>query len=188
MCRFFLASQSLKLPEGDSDYFSFLVPMERVFEEFIAGFIRSHFSGLQPEVQSVYELARAEGKRVFGIKNDIWLPGSSVILDTKYKCIDSRPQDIFSQINQGDIYQMIAYAIRRNSTEVHLLYPQTMAEATDFTFEVTDALAAETIHIHIHLIPVMVPDESLLAGKSVDEVLTPLLKKKFAAILKSEPD
>jgi 5-methylcytosine-specific restriction enzyme subunit McrC len=123
-----------------------------------------------------------------GIKNDIWLPGASVILDTKYKCIDSQPQDIFSQISQGDIYQMVAYAIRRNSTKVHLLYPQTMAEAADFTFEVTDALAAKTIHMHVHLIPVMVPGESLLAGKSVAQVLTPLLKEKFAAILKSEPE
>jgi hypothetical protein len=26
--------------------------MERVFEEFIAGFIQRHFPGLQPEVQS----------------------------------------------------------------------------------------------------------------------------------------
>jgi 5-methylcytosine-specific restriction enzyme subunit McrC len=188
MCRFFLANRSLKLPDDNSDYFSFLVPMERVFEEFVAGFIMSHFSGLQPEVQSVHELAKAEGKRVASIKNDIWLPGSSVILDTKYKCIDSPPQDILSQIAQGDIYQMIAYAIRRNSTEVHLLYPQTIAEATDLSFEVTDALAAKIIHIHVHVIPVMVPDESLLASKSVAEVLTSLLKEKFAAILKSEPN
>jgi hypothetical protein len=63
-----------------------------------------------------------------------------------------------------------------------------MAEAADFTFEVTDALAAKTIHMHVYLVPVMVPDVSLLAGKSVAQVLTPLLKEKFAAILKSEPE
>jgi 5-methylcytosine-specific restriction enzyme subunit McrC len=185
MCRFFLASQQLKVPHDQGEYFSFLVPMERVFEEFVAGFIQSHFPGLQFEVQSVHELASSDGKRVAGIKNDIWLPGRSVIIDTKYKCIGTGPHTTMSQIGHSDIYQMVAYAVRRKCTEVHLVYPQT-TDAADFCFEVTDSLAGKTINMHVHLIPVIVSEESLLQGNSVAAILMPLLQKKFAGIFKTE--
>jgi 5-methylcytosine-specific restriction enzyme subunit McrC len=184
MCRFFLANGKLKVPEDWANSFSFLVPMERVFEEFIAGFIERHFPRLQPQIQSVYELATTGGKRISSLKMDIWLPGSSVILDTKYKCLDAGSA-LTGGIEHSDLYQMIAYAVRRKSTEVHLIYPQTRPGTGSFSFEVADALAAKTITMHVHQVPVMVPDECQLEGKSVADVLTPLLKETLAAIVKS---
>lgn len=182
MCRFFLANEKLKLPEEKGSYFSFLLPMERVFEEFVAGFIEQHFPEFQPEAQSTQDFASFNGKRVLQIRNDLWLPGSGIIIDTKYKCIDSEPQNIINQIQHNDLYQMVAYAVSGACTEVHLIYPQTNA-TEDVILEVKDALSSEIICIHIHLIPVMIDKESQLAGKSVAELLTPLLKARFEAIL-----
>jgi 5-methylcytosine-specific restriction enzyme subunit McrC len=185
MCRFFLANEKLKGPEDKGSYFAFLLPMERVFEEFVAGFIEQHFAELQPEVQSTQAFASYNGKRVLQIRNDIWLPGAGVILDTKYQCMEPDSQNILSQVQHADLYQMVAYAVSRNCTTVHLIYPQT-TDAEDITLEVTDALAAIPVRIHIHLIPVMVMRESQLSGRSVAEVLTPLLKRKFTGILKKD--
>ncbi len=183
MCRFFLANERLKLPEEQGRYFSFLLPMERVFEEFVAGFIEHHFPELQPEVQAVHTFASDQGKRILQIRNDIWMPGLGIVLDTKYKCIDAGSQSIISQLQHSDLYQMVAYAVSRNCTEVHIVYPQT-GHAEEVTLAIPDGLAGKTIRVHLHLIPVMIPHESQLAGESVADVLTPLLKKKFEGILK----
>lgn len=183
MCRFFLANERLKVPEENGTCFSFLLPMERVFEEFVAGFIAHHFPELQPEVQAVHTFASNQGKRILHIRNDIWVPGSGIILDTKYKCIDAGSQSLVSQLQHSDLYQMVAYAVSRNCTEVHMIYPQT-GQAEEVTLEIPDALAGKIIYVHLHLIPVMMPNDSQLAGESVVDVLTPLLKKKFEVILK----
>jgi 5-methylcytosine-specific restriction enzyme subunit McrC len=181
MCRFFMSGEKMKVPEEKGNFFSFIVPMERVFEEFVAGFVEKHFPELGAEVQSSQDLAFSAGKKIFRIKNDIWLPGTSVIIDTKYKCIDSQPQNVISQIEHSDLYQMVAYAVSRKCTEIHLLYPQTKA-SDDIEFDVRDALADKNIRIHVHLIPVKVAGEQELMGKSVADILTPILLEKFAAI------
>ena len=51
-----------------------------------------------------------------------------LIVDTKYKIRDKK--DSKKGISQGDMYQMLAYAVRRNTDQVLLIYPKNNGEAT----------------------------------------------------------
>jgi 5-methylcytosine-specific restriction enzyme subunit McrC len=97
--------------------------MEQVFENFVSGFIRQHFPAIQSRIQSTSYLATVQGENVFQMRNDIWLPETSVVIDIKYKILDNEPENIKSSILQSDLYQMLAYAVRRKATHVHLIYP-----------------------------------------------------------------
>jgi 5-methylcytosine-specific restriction enzyme subunit McrC len=127
MCRFFLAHQFLNLQHDDQRHFCFLVPMETVFEDFVSGFLETHFSErFQIQSQATGWLTK---ERVFQIRNDVLLTeratGRVLVIDTKYKIRRPEPGDRKAGIDQSDLYQMIAYALRRGTDRVLLLYPAT---------------------------------------------------------------
>lgn len=130
MCRFFLSDQYLNRLNAHQQHFCFLVPMDMVYEDFIAGVVRSQL-GHQYTVktQSTDFLAQSEptGKAVFQIRNDLVLTdrqtGASLVVDTKYKIRPSETTDPKAGISQSDLYQMISYGLRRNTRQVVLLYP-----------------------------------------------------------------
>jgi 5-methylcytosine-specific restriction enzyme subunit McrC len=105
MCRFFLANEALCPPGQTGLYFSFLVPMERVFEFFVAGFIRQHFPQVETRIQSRSYLATWQGDPVFQIRNDIWIPATNIILDTKYQLLNHDLEHLRKDINQADLYR-----------------------------------------------------------------------------------
>jgi 5-methylcytosine-specific restriction enzyme subunit McrC len=183
MCRFFLANEALCPPGQAGKYFSFLVPMERVFEYFVAGFIRQHFPQIPAHVQSRSYLATWQGEQVFLIRNDIWLPATNVILDTKYQQLSHNLELLRKDINQADLYQMLAYAIRRNSTQVHLLYPGRVTKLETLTYEIEEGLGDQTVYMHVHLIPVILPESADLNLTTVREYLEPLLKEALGKIV-----
>ena len=186
MCRFFLANEQLSPPEQEGRYFSFLVPMERVFEYFVAGFIRQHFPQVEVGIQSRSYLATWQGEQVFQIRNDIWIPATHVILDTKYQVLDHDLDYLRKDIKQADLYQMLAYAIRRNSTQVHLLYPGRLTKLETLTYEIEKGLGNQTVYIHVHLLPVILPETADLNQTTVGEYLEPLLKESLGKIIMSQ--
>jgi 5-methylcytosine-specific restriction enzyme subunit McrC len=183
MCRFFLASEALCPPGQEGMYFSFLVPMERVFEYFVAGFLRHHFPQIQAKVQSRSYLATWQGSPVFQIRNDIWIPATNIILDTKYQLLNHDLEHLRKDINQADLYQMLAYAVRRNSTQVHLLYPGRVTQLQTLTYEIEKGLGDQTVYIHVHLIPVILHEDVDLNQLTVSEYLEPLLKQALSKII-----
>ena len=48
------------------------------------------------------------------------------IADTKYKMVYADENDPKKGIFQNDLYQMVAYAIRFNTTDIKLFYPKTI--------------------------------------------------------------
>lgn len=135
ICRIFLSHSTLTLQASEVESFSLLIPMEKLFEEFIAEVLRedpSFFFGMQIPVKAqhyVEEMARDEDHRpLFWLRPDIVI-GSvpfGAIIDTKYKALD--PTDRKMGISQADVYQMYAYATKTGIDRCMLLYPEVLLE------------------------------------------------------------
>lgn len=128
-CRLFLSDTAHQSGSDSLQHLCFLVPMERVFEDFLAGFMQENFSDrFQIAISSTDFLAKNEAQcPVFQIKNDLLLKegkATRLIIDFKYKNFHpSKADGPKYGISQTDLYQMLAYAVRRNCTDVLLLYP-----------------------------------------------------------------
>lgn len=119
---------------------SFLFPMEKLFEGYVAHILRSQLAGyeLKPQSTGSY-LAKTTGKPVFMLKPDLLLcQGGQVIsvLDTKWKLMDANKtyantdddtpkRDFKHGILQADMYQLFAYGQRFLNGEgsLVLIYP-----------------------------------------------------------------
>lgn len=112
----------------DLSQWCLLFPMEYIFEDFVAGFLKQHFSNdWKVEYQKSNEYLSSKPK-AFNMQHDIFLKskvtGREVIIDTKYKL---RPPDFKNDIKRGiaqaDLYQMTSYAFCRGCKDIFLLYP-----------------------------------------------------------------
>ncbi len=123
--KLFLVNEATHLSGEGYQGFSLLLPMERIYERFVSGFIRRHFPAWQAQEQSSDFLAQTkiEGRPVFQIRNDIYLPQHKQILDTKYQLRPYPFENEKTGISSEDMYQMLSYGLARNSEKVVLLYP-----------------------------------------------------------------
>jgi 5-methylcytosine-specific restriction enzyme subunit McrC len=139
LARLFLEGGSLRLAARDFTTYAFVFDMNKLFEEFIIGFIRRRRESVLPEQlrmcsllpqshPSPHYLARERnGQPVFQLHPDLaFRIGDKfpLLLDTKYKRLD--PGD---RPSPSDFYQMHAYARRYKCPRVILLYPQTAETA-----------------------------------------------------------
>lgn len=147
MCRFFLSHQYINRQTDQQSHFCFLVPMDRVYEDFITGVIanQEHVGQLFNEIKPQAKGWLTE-QEIFQIQNDLLLTlldkKSKVVVDTKYKVRKYEVADQKMGISQPDMYQMISYALRRNTREVVLLYPSMYGQepAQPQTFTVNSGL------------------------------------------------
>lgn len=125
LCKLFLRDSGVTLQHSSFETFTFVVPMEKLFEKFIATALeleRNILPGaklrIQPYIGPI--AVRDNGRPLFEMKPDIIVEigGRRFVVDTKYKII-SGPSDI----QEGDVYQMYAYASRCEADGVLLLYP-----------------------------------------------------------------
>lgn len=135
MCRIFLSNSSLTLQASRVESFSLLIPMERLFEEFIGTVLAedpAYFFGRQVSVRSQATVGRlvkdANGTEFFNMRPDIVIgcPRIEAVIDTKYKQLD--PGDQKLGVSQADLYQMYAYAAKTNAARCMLLYPEVLLE------------------------------------------------------------
>jgi len=132
ICRIFLSNSTLTLQASEVESFSLLVPMEKLFEEFIYRVLEedpASFFGKRLDLvpqKNIGKIAqREDGKKVFNLKPDIVISdkNDSAIIDTKYKILDA--DDARYGVSQADIYQMYAYATKTGINKCMLLYPDT---------------------------------------------------------------
>ncbi|MDU0369570.1 McrC family protein [Hymenobacter endophyticus] len=179
-CRFFLASHSpLASTEANHQVFALLLPTEKIFEDFVAGFLQRHFRAgfhITPQASDLYlaQVVSAAGgppRQRFNLQHDILLrphvpagaaPAAPVVIDCKYKSwklVDGLPDP--EGIAQADMYQLVSYAIRRGSVQNHLFYPDSLSQpaaksaANHLSFMVPDSLANKTLTITAHRLPVV---------------------------------
>ena len=134
LARIFIAGSTLKLQKGSIKTFTFLLPMEKVFEKFIAGILTNpeydifskDWGGVRVRSQHHIGTLLVEGE--FRLIPDITIETSSyrIVLDTKYKILKGEDKKL--GVSQGDLYQMYAYATHWNADAVVLLYPSIIGE------------------------------------------------------------
>ena len=135
MCKIFLSRSALTLQSSSVEFFSLLIPMEKLFEEFIAEVLQEnpgYFFGKPTLVNSQLNIGKMatdeHGKELFNIRPDIVIgyPLIEAIIDTKYKALDDT--DAKLGVSQSDLYQMYAYSTKTNTERCMLLYPEVLLE------------------------------------------------------------
>lgn len=123
--------------KGTANPQSLLLPMESVFESYVASILRRNLADgvtLSTQVKSEY-LVHHNGDRQFQLRPDLMLTKSpkspetpemidtTVILDTKWKLINLTASNY--GISQSDMYQMFAYGHKYLGGEgdLFLIYP-----------------------------------------------------------------
>jgi 5-methylcytosine-specific restriction enzyme subunit McrC len=128
-CKMYLLNEEINPAKGQVPSFFWMIPMESLYERFIAGFIRVHFPEWSIEVQSRNYLATTgEGKEVFQIRSDIYLPLQHIIMDTKYKLRLPPFHDERYGVSPEDVYQVLSYGVARACRKMILLYPALFQE------------------------------------------------------------
>ncbi len=143
LARLFLENRAFQLSAGEQELAAFTFEMPRLFEAFIGRLLQDHrYAVLPPEWSQAQVRLQAQGRRlflaerlpneerVFALEPDVLIesPGGQalVVLDTKYKRLDPTQRRL--GVDQGDVYQMLAYAQRLACPRLVLLYPQTAGQ------------------------------------------------------------
>lgn len=166
LARLFLDGGALEPTSGDCSSFAFTFDMNRLFESFVAAFMRRHRHAILPAAWADFDLrVQSAGSPVylatenaaprFRLKPDVLVhnpnaadgPRFPLLLDTKYKTVAAS-----DAVTPPDMYQMYAYARRFASPCVLLLYPQTAAPFhTRFILDDDGKIEAATINLRVDL-------------------------------------
>lgn len=128
MAKMFYYNRQPGQSEGDEFTFTFLVPLNRLFEYYVfklletSTILKSHCFQVSHHKPQKY-LATHDGKDVFKLEPDITLTKDkavNVILDAKYKN-PMKNSDV--TVLQSDVYQMLAYAVTYHCPSIYLVYP-----------------------------------------------------------------
>ena len=127
--RLFLFNEGLATYSGPHANVSLLFPMEKVFEDFVSYSFRRYQHDFTVVRQGPHRpMARIADQNAFTLKPDLSLiEGNRIafILDAKWKRINPRDGDPKHGIDQGDVYQLYAYAKAYKCDVVALVYPRT---------------------------------------------------------------
>jgi len=136
-CKLLLFGQTPSPRRGAHQTFSLVFPMEQLFEEFIAMFIKTNARELGLTRSAVHIqaaghrkwLLRSEsGGRRFQLKPDIVIAKGKDnvqgIIDTKWKRLKPDNMATNNNVSQADLYQVYAYAHEYGSPNNTLLYPK----------------------------------------------------------------
>ncbi len=123
---------------------SFLLPMESLFEKYVAICLRKVLpSGFVLEEQSQEKyLATYNNRDVFKMRPDIVIykdKKAIIILDTKWKRIDQNKSNY--DISPSDIYQLYTYGKQYNTSQVGLIYPQWAEFSQLANYQTKDSLS-----------------------------------------------
>lgn len=128
LCRFFLEHSGPQHSTGEQTMLPFLVNMGRLFEMFVAEWLRAHPpTGLTPKAQQSVHIDSDAGLNfiIDLVLQDAATGLPKFVVDTKYKVPDSPASD--------DVAQIVAYAVSKNCHEAVLVYPQPLAKPLDST-------------------------------------------------------
>jgi 5-methylcytosine-specific restriction enzyme subunit McrC len=156
-CYLFLKNSISLSHNNKLQLFAFLLPMEYVFEDFIYGFIDQEIESIKVNAQNMSK--SLDKSELFKLRPDLMLQygDKRIIADTKCKIIYNNDSDPKNGLSQSDLYQMVAYAIRFELTDIVLFYPDTVGKYVKDIFELTipDDLAGKEINIKAFQVPII---------------------------------
>jgi 5-methylcytosine-specific restriction enzyme subunit McrC len=126
MAKLFFLNQQPGLRFGDEKTFSFLVPINELFETFVGKVLASFSDGeidFHHQKNRLDLLTSSTGTQIqlrpdFTVTND----GRVItIMDAKYKCPFN---DGNIDLNEADVYQLCTYGLRYNIKNLFLIYPR----------------------------------------------------------------
>ena len=153
VCRLILEKMVHGIPSSESRQWSLLMPMAYIYEDYLSGILNASFSGDWKIETQKSDMFVSDEPRAFQMRHDIMLTskrnGRRVIVDAKYKLrATDYKNDVKKGIDQGDLYQMITYAVKRGCDEIMILYPN------------LEEMAAEQDHFRVNLDGFRSPDGS----------------------------
>lgn len=131
LCRFFLEQSGASHEIGDRTTLPFLVDMARLYERFVAEWLKAHRETvLQPlgfDIKFQQRVYVGQGKALYFdidlVLQNMATGAAKYVLDTKYKA-STTPVS-------SDIAQVVAYAEAKGCQEAILVYPTPLSEALD---------------------------------------------------------
>jgi len=184
-CRMILENQIYSFAEYEMKNWSLLFPMEYVFEDFISGFLKHHFSKDFKIESQKSDLYLHQNPKTFNLQHDILVTNKrtneKIIIDTKYKPRWNLNEfDKKKGISQSDMYQMISYSYRRGTDKVILMYPNTTDNlASDYVFKIEKADGREEIKIKVVDVPFWSSQDHMEVEKALFRKLTNILQNDF---------
>lgn len=176
-----------------NESFCFLFPTDILFEGFIGGFIKEVLGNhggkvtLQESRMSLVEKIIYKGAisgAAFTMRHDILaeLNGKIFVLDTKYKELSrfennlGYAEDINNEVKQGDLYQVLEYARKRDIVDVYLLYPMYRYEEKEEAFPVAVSESPSgNINVHFIRMPFIFEED----GERTKQQLTDVIEQIF---------
>lgn len=114
---------------GDTRGMSLLFPMERLFESYVAAWLRKHLApaaALKTQART-FSLCTHNGSNMFQLQPDLLVrhERGTWVMDTKWKRIDGSGRADKYDLSQSDFYQMFAYGhtYLKGAGELVLIYP-----------------------------------------------------------------
>jgi len=124
LCAFFLEHTSPSHRLGDLPAMPFVVEMARLYERFVAAWLRAHVGeGWRIQAQESHAIS---GDQRFAIDLVLYERSSGTVrcvMDTKYKAA--------TRADMADVAQVVAYAQAKGATNAVLIYPQLLATPLD---------------------------------------------------------
>lgn len=156
-CRLLLAGRTPTVQAGGTRTFSLLFDMNKVFERFVAAFLRRYVAPRLDGVQVFphagsrkRHLMESDGAGVLRLEPDVLVEGPGnrrLVMDTKWKLL-SPGRRRRGGVAEADLYQLYAYTRRYGCERSVLLYPYTTGlEARDFDVLDADSRRRERVAV-----------------------------------------
>lgn len=196
LAKLLLSNKSTAFDAGKKDSFCFLFPTDFLYQEFIGGYIKNAIESenndnrviLQNKSTRLIDSIKYNGKTgtaLFTLKPDIICEikdKKTIILDTKYKNMprfkdSTNIKDIINDnVDIADLYQMSAYAAKKQIDDCYLLYPMYKNETLETDFPVLENVeiidsTVKIIRIHLLRIPFVFENDPTITYKMLDKLL-----------------
>lgn len=171
-CELILYRQMPRAVAGDYRGISLLFPMERLFENYVARWLRSR---LQPGARLITQASRHAlcvhaGQAMFLLQPDLLIEQGvhKWVLDTKWKRLDEADRQNKYGLSQADFYQLFAYGQRYlgGQGEMVLIYPAWRGFTVPLLEFEFDA------HLRLHVLPFDLDNELLHRSAAVNLPVT----------------
>ncbi|MFF2480092.1 McrC family protein [Paenibacillus sp. NPDC058071] len=167
LAKMFYHNRQPGIHSGDERTFTFLVPLNQLFEYTLYQWIHEGLSpeGLEVKYQKPQRFLDSQND-VFLLKPDITIQSESnvhMIVDAKYK---NPVSDSKVDLSESDVYQMLAYAVRYQCDRLCLVYPMFLNNKALKNPLATYVIQNGSQSIHISAFHIDISQEDLISAKS----------------------
>ena len=166
--KLFFFNNQPSINKGNENTFSFLIPLNLLFEKSVLVFLKNieqKRKNYKVSYQNNKVFGKENGIDVFNLKPDFVILEKNidktlVVLDTKYKYPfnnDNNPH-----IRESDLYQLTTYASAHNCNLLFLIYPLFKKSPNSDTVITTYELQTRTIQTDLHILQVDITNTNLI--------------------------